>query len=101
MIQMNNNKHISLWHNSIGSLQSLAFWGDNKYVKQMESYRKNLTFNPMIIGKGLMDKCKEKIKKGGLMVMDEYYGYYSQYTRNKIGTVSLKLINSNIGKFTS
>eukprot|EP01083_Nonionella_stella_P229241 811617_1 len=91
MIEMNNNKHLWLWNNSIG----------NKCVKQMESYRENLTFNPMIIGKGLVEKWKHKIKRGGVMIMEEYYGYYSQYTRNKIGTVSLGIIHKSVRKFNA
>lgn len=92
IIQMNNNKHIWLWD---------KYSIDNKYVKSMEYYRNNLTFNPLIIGKSVIGKWKNKLKIGGLKCMDEYYGFYSQYTKNKIGSISLGLFNKSVNKFNA
>lgn len=108
IIEMNNTKHISLW-------QNLSFWQNNNghdkdgnkhsYLLQLKQYRENLTFNPFIIGKNLTLKWKHRIKQGSSRIVDdtvdEYYGWYSQYTRNRIGAISLSLMNSSYNKFTS
>lgn len=108
LITMNNEKHLSLWNSS---MSSLMFWkndGDdiaNKYYHQLRQYRENLTFNPLSVGKSVTEKWKLKLQQSSAKIVsrtvDEYYGYYSQYTRHRIGSISSSIVNNSLRRFTS
>merc|ERR1712183_289061 len=57
--------------------------------------------NPIRFGKKVMARCTNGIQRGSRMLVDEYYGYYSQYTRDRIGAISVDLIGRSIRQFTS
>ena len=66
-----------------------------------EHQEERLRFKPLIAGRDMVDRWKERMKRGSAMLMEEYYGWYSQYTRNRIGAISLSVIHDSVDGFTS
>eukprot|EP01083_Nonionella_stella_P053418 141312_1 len=95
-IEMNNNKHISVWDHAIGRISA-----KNDHRQKMDEYRQHLNFNPLILGKNIAMKWRDKIKIGSSMMMDEYFGWYSQYSRHRIGDVSLSLVHKSMNKLNT